>query len=166
MSIVSFVGLSAGGIFVSINSSRLRAEARAEVNSNLRFALDKMRQDLREATNVTSPVADTTSAPLVITVQGNAVTYALESGVITRNSVPVISNNVNVTALTFERFQNVNLPTLKVATTLRATITAEYNSTLGELQFTDTMNSTVQLQLFDYVGRGNGAIEGIQPPAP
>src|SRR5437867_1271689 len=43
------------GIFVSLNNGRGRAQAQTEVNSNLRFAIDKIESDLRSASAVSVP---------------------------------------------------------------------------------------------------------------
>jgi type II secretory pathway pseudopilin PulG len=44
-------------IFLSVNSGRVRNEVRSAVNSNLRFAVEKIADDLRAATSVTTPAS-------------------------------------------------------------------------------------------------------------
>jgi type II secretory pathway pseudopilin PulG len=49
-------------IFLSVNSGRVSNEVRSEVNSNVRFAVDKIGVDLRAATSVSSPPSGTSSS--------------------------------------------------------------------------------------------------------
>ena len=129
-------------VFLGITIGRGRFTAESEVNSNLRFALEKINQDIRAASVITTPAtpAGTTSQTLVVNIGGaeGTVTYCVLSGVLRRqpnggacssDSAAVTSDKVSVTAPTFTRFENTNsnLPVaLGTALTIQTSITMAY----------------------------------------
>ncbi|MBI2013687.1 MAG: prepilin-type N-terminal cleavage/methylation domain-containing protein [Candidatus Colwellbacteria bacterium] len=64
--VLSVVGLVVGGTIVSLIQGGGRIEARGEVASNIRFVAEKIKQDLKNATNIYSPSAQSSSTTLDI----------------------------------------------------------------------------------------------------
>jgi len=89
-------------IFLGINAGRGKNEARAEVNSNLRFAVDKIESDLRGATAVSAPVSTgASSSVLTITNASGTITYCVASSTLWRAAYNLggVSTWQNTTAL-------------------------------------------------------------------
>lgn len=163
ITILSIVGLTVGGIFISINQGRLKSETRAEINSSLRFALEKIKQDVREATDITSPNGGVDGASLVITVDSNTITYDVSGGQLRRDiaGTPafITPSDINITAISFKRFHSINPQTSKVLASVRTQITAGYSGTAPDLQFTEEMRAIAPMgEVFNH----SGAL-GMQP---
>lgn len=96
--IISVVSLISVDILYSIADSRGRIESRSEVNQNLRFAVERLINDIRSATAITVPSGTNVSGNvLTITVPGEgSVSYSVSSGVLQRNSVNLTSNSVTI----------------------------------------------------------------------
>lgn len=137
--------------FLSIAKARGRSEARAEVNAAIRFATEAIRQDLKAATVLTTPVLGTPSATLVATVSGATVTYDVVSGQLRRNTEPVTGSAISVDAPSFTRLENYNsvvgVAGLAATTTsVSVVMTFRYNSSSTDWTYVETLRTTVALR--------------------
>lgn len=160
ISILSIVGLLAGGMFVSINQGNAISVARTEVDSAIRFALDQIHQDIKMSTGVTTPRygkiitcdATHTSACLVIVAGSNTITYKIISNQLTREvdvagsspgtANPITPTTVKITSLSAEYFGNYNVPALALVPTFQILITGSYNSSSPSYQYSETKQAT------------------------
>ncbi len=140
--------------FLSLSRGKGQSEARSVVNSAIRFATEKISQDLRQASSVTEPVLGTPSSDLIITVSGSTVTYCISSaklrrqvnGVCDDSSETVTSDKVAVTGITFTRLENTNITLSETAISVTVNISARYDSTNPDLQYSTNKNITVSLR--------------------
>ena len=145
-------------VFLGITMGRGQFAAESEVNSNLRFAIEKINQDIRAASAVGTPASPggTTSSSLVMTVGADTITYCISSNRLRRqvgvnpcdSSSPVVtSDKVNVTCpldICFTRLENINsnLPAaLGTALTIQISITMSYVGG-GSFQYSATKTTT------------------------
>jgi prepilin-type N-terminal cleavage/methylation domain-containing protein len=142
-------------IFSSIDKGIGQITASSEVDSNVRFVLDRVGQDVGYASTVTYPsVAGTSSSTLTITSSsGSSISYCLVSGVIYRQaggsctsaSEPMTASSVNVTGLNFTNIQNTNSILGETVVSVQMVLTAIYNSSNLNWQYSQTNETTFQL---------------------
>lgn len=155
MALLAIVMVVIVGIFLSVNSGRGQNEAQAEVNSNLRFAVDKIESDLRAATSVTTPAsAGASSSTLVVNASGT-VTYCVVSstlrrqtggGACTSSSDAITASTVLVATSTFTRLENTNTVLNKTIVSIQVDLAMSYNVTGPERQYTEEKITTVALR--------------------
>lgn len=143
------------GVFISINQGRARTEAVAEVNSNIRFTMEKINQDLKSASSVSVPAtAGATSTSLTIEISGTEIVYCVSSGYLRRQSAgacgdfseTITSDTVVVDNMVFERIENSNPVIQKTIITVKTSVTMSYNSSSPEWQYTGTKNTSFSLR--------------------
>lgn len=155
---LAIVSVSTGllaGAFVSISRGQAQAEIRNEVQSNVRFALDKIAQDVRKASAVATPATNgATGAVLDMTVSSVQVSYCVFGGQLRRSSggactgsSPVITTPaVNVSSISFTRIGNTNTVLSKTFTGIKVDIAVGYNSTGPDKQFSASKSVTVMMR--------------------
>lgn len=170
MSVLSIVILFVSGSFTSVNQGRGRGTARAEVSSAMRFVFDQMHQDIQGATGVTTPrygkivTCSATTSCLLAVVGPDIITYDVSDGQIRRKvnsgtANPITPTTVNVTALSVEYFGNNNAAALTLAPAFQVSMTAAYNSTSPDYQYSETKQSTFA-QVLTYSTTTRGSIIG------
>lgn len=142
------------GAFFSINQGRARVEAATEVNSNLRFAVEKITQDIKSASVVAMPAtAGATSTSLQLTVSGTSLTYCMPDGYVRRQSggactaasSPITSSTTIGNLLVFTRMENTNATLGKTFITVGISLGLQYNSNAPEWQYSATKQTTVPI---------------------
>lgn len=87
-------------LFLAVSTSSSREEARAEVQQNLRFAVQQITDDMRSASAIILPAGGGSGNTLELTVDAASTVYSIDNGVLqkTRNSVTenITSGNVTV----------------------------------------------------------------------
>mgnify|MGYP001562309999 CR=1 FL=1 len=151
VAVFSGIAVVVADTFLSIAKARGQSEARAEVNSAIRFATELVRQDLKAATALATPALGTPSATLVATVAGATVTYDVVSGQLRRNAVAVTGSLIFVDTPSFTRLENYN--SVVGVTGFGATTTAvsvlmtfRYNASSTDWTYADTLRTTVTLR--------------------
>ena len=94
MALIAIIMVAIIGIFTAVNGGRGRNEVQSAVNSNLRFAVEKIEDDLRAATSISTPVpAGISSNILQMTTASGTVIYCVSSGTLWRaaTSTPGVS---------------------------------------------------------------------------
>ncbi len=138
--------------FISFSQGRGRTISRSEVDSVLRFATEKISQDIKSASFITTPAsAAATSSVLAMTVSGSSVTYDLIDNKLRRQAgvaQPEIisSDSVAVSNLVFTRIENINTVLAKKSVSIEIDVTASYNSTSPEWQYSANKKTTVSLR--------------------
>lgn len=140
------------GVFFSINRSRGKVESQSEVNSNLRFAMEKLSGDIKSASQISTPVAAGSAANnLVINNAGATIEYCINAGTLRRqengtcdgNSPTITSDKVKVDNLSFNRIENSNANLTKKVISLEITISMSYNSSSPDWQYGASKVTTV-----------------------
>lgn len=137
--------------FISLSKARGQAEARNEVNASIRFATERIRQDLKGASAVTTPILGTPSTTLTATVAGVTILYDTLAGQLRRKEgaaayVPVTGTNVFVNVPTFTRLENYNAPLNATTTAIQVAMTFRYNASSTDWSYADTLRTTVTLR--------------------
>lgn len=138
--------------FLSFNRGKGLGEARSEVNSNLRFAIEKIASDVRSASLVSTPATSGASSnTLVMTVSGSTITYDVLAGQLRRQvdvlaPEPITSSTVTITNATFTRLENTNTVLAKTVVSIEIDISAAYNSTSPDFQYSQRKKTTASLR--------------------
>ncbi|KKT88323.1 MAG: hypothetical protein UW89_C0008G0002 [Parcubacteria group bacterium GW2011_GWB1_45_10] len=156
VAIISVITLTIGTVFVSLNRGQSKVDVKNEVNSNVLFALEKLKQDFLAATAVTVPAsAGATSTTLGLTISSSTTTYCVITGRLRRatsgaacdaSAQAVTSDKVIVDSLNFIRLENTNTVLSKTVVSVQTTITASFNSVSPDQQYTETKQTTSSLR--------------------
>lgn len=150
--ILAIVTTVIASLFISLNRGRGQVESRSEVNSNLQFAIEKIARDLKYASSVTVPGApNSSSAALIMTVNGSTVTYDVLGGELRRqlnSETPQIitSDKVTVATPAFTRLENTNQVLGKTIVSIEIDINMTYNSQSPDYQYSERKKTTVALR--------------------
>lgn len=144
-------------VFIAIGKGQTQMDVRSEVNSNLRFAIERISQDLRAATVLSTPSltgpANSTST-LVMTVSGTTITYCVAANQLRRlsgagtcdaASEAITSNKVIVDIPTFTRLENTNTVLTKTFISVQIALTVNSTDLVGERKFSANKKTTVTL---------------------
>lgn len=140
-------------VFLGITRGKGQFTAQSEINSSLRFVIEKINQDIRSASAVSTPASPggTVSSNLSMTTPEGEVAYCVSSNILRRqvgvnpcddSSAVVTSGKINVTALTFTRFENINTvfdPDV-IAVSIQVSVTMSYAG--GGLEYSATKTTT------------------------
>jgi len=154
IAILSVVMLVIVGIFLSISTGRGKSESQSEVDSNLRFAVDKITGDLMTATSITTPAsAGSASTTLTMATASGTVSYCVVSGTLYRQlagtcsatSSAITAGTVSVATSTFTRIENTNSVLSKTIVSIQIDMTMSFNATSPEDQFSEEKITTIAL---------------------
>ena len=151
MVILSGLMVIVANSFISLSKGRGQSEARSEVHAAIRFASERIRQDIKGASVVITPVSGTSSTTLQMTVSGTTVTYDVLAGQLRRkvdaaSPVAVTGTGIAVTALTFTRQENYNSVLLATTTAIGIAMTLRYNASSTDWSYSDSIRTTVSLR--------------------
>ena len=139
-------------MFLELSKGRGQAEAKSEVNAAIRFAAERIRQDMKGASVLTTPVLGTASSTLLSTVGGVAIRYDVATGTLRRQEgvgttpVAVSGSNVFVSTPTFTRLENYNATLLATTTSLQVAMTFQYNSSSTDWKYSDSLQTSISLR--------------------
>ena len=149
ISILSILVVSISSTFVSLSKGRGQANAKSEVNNSIRFATELIRQDLRNASSVSVPLAGTPNKSLVLVRGVDTITYDISGGYLTRNGVNVTNANILVDATknasAFTRVENPNTYFGTTNISVLVNIIFDYNSTSPDWKYSTNLRTTVSL---------------------
>lgn len=136
--------------FISLSKGRGQAEARSEVNSAIRFAAERIRQDVKLASSVSAPLLGGPGATLQMTVSGTVILYDVVAGQLRRTEglnapVFVTGTNVSIDTPIFTRLENYNSTFLATTTAIQIMITMRYNAST-DWTYSDTLRTTFTLR--------------------
>lgn len=145
LAILSIMSVVLATAFITLTRGRSQNEARTEVQANARFAMDKISQDIANASSITSPTT-TVSNTLQLVVNGATVQYAVSNGQLQRtvggNPDAVTSTRVTVDAPVFTRADNYNAVLNATTTSVQTQLTVHYNTTSPDWTYAVTMRGT------------------------
>lgn len=132
-----------------LNRSRGATEARAEVNTNLRFAIEKIAFDVQSATAITTPASTSTptASTLTMTIGGSPITYDVVGGVLKRNGDPITASTTLFATPTFTRRENKNYLLNRSAVTIKMNLSASYNDSRPDWQYSATKETAVSMRM-------------------
>ncbi len=166
IAIVGGLSTFVAGAFIIANRGGSVAQARYAVNSNMRVVLDSIEQDIKNASDVLTPVVTANSSTLLVRIGPDTITYDVLSGRLRRNGQNITSESVTVSGANFRLFTNLNIPTLKHAININSTITIAYNSSSPESAFSETLSKTALFEpLASWPPRGSFGVH-TNPPGP
>lgn len=150
IAILSGIMVVVSDAFISLSKGRGQAEARSEVNSAIRFATERIKQDIKSASAVSVPILGTPANTLNLTVGGLPIVYDMLGGVLRRTENGVTAsttgNFVSVETPIFTRLENYNSVLKATTTTIQTEMTFRYNSTGGDWIYADTMRTTATMR--------------------
>ena len=136
--------------FISLSKGRGQSQARSEINSALRFSVEKIRQDLKGATAVSSPLLGTASSSLTMTAGGATVTYDVILGVLRRTENTVVAtttaSSVFVDPPIFTRLENYNTILNATTTTIQMLLTMRYGGSSTDWMYSESLRTTVTIR--------------------
>ncbi len=156
ISLVSVVTLVISTTFLSFNRGRGQVESKGEVNSAMNFALEKVSQDLRSGSAVTTPflAGETADDSLVVTVGSDTITYCLNDGQLRRevgagscgaSSASLTSPAVYISSIDFTRVENTNATLGTTMVSIIIKIDAVYDSVSPDWQYSASKETAVTL---------------------
>lgn len=136
--------------FISLSKGRGQAEARSEVNSAIRFAAERVKQDIKNASAISTPSLGTPASTLSLTVSGLPVVYDTLGGVLRRTEGGITASTtgsfVSVDTPLFTRFENYNSVLNATTTTIQTEMTFRYNSASTDWAYSDTLRTTASMR--------------------
>lgn len=155
IAVFSGIAVVTTNMFLSLAKARGQSEARSEVNAAIRFATERIRQDLKGASVLTTPILGTSATTLVATVSGVTITYDVSAGQLRRQEgvatpVAVTGTSIFVNPPSFTRLENYNaqVDTVALATTTAVSVlmTFRYNASSTDWTYANTLRTTVTLR--------------------
>lgn len=153
LAILSIVAVMLVGAFSSITRGRGAVESKTTVNGELRFAFQKIEQDIRGASSLTTPAAPAgnSGSTLVLVVAGSSVTYDVSLGRLRRQvdaGTPeyITASSTLIGTPTFTRIENHNPVRVATTTSVMISIPALYNSSSTDWQYSETKQATMSLR--------------------
>lgn len=136
--------------FISLSKGRGQAEARSEVNSAVRFAAERIKQDVKNASAISTPTLGTPASTLNLTVSGVPVVYDVLGGVLRRTENSVVASTtgsaIAVDTPTFTRIENYSSALGATTTAIQTVMTFHYNSSGGDWMYSDTLRTTATMR--------------------
>lgn len=150
ISILSIIMVIVSNTFISLSRSQGQSQARSEVDRDISFATELLKQDLKNASIVSVPAAVGTSSTLTLTRAGVVIVYDVSGGALRRKegsatAVNVTSPNTIVSTPTFTRIENTNTVFSKTQVTIKVNMTFNYNSTSSNWTYSTALQTTVSL---------------------
>jgi prepilin-type N-terminal cleavage/methylation domain-containing protein len=155
IAILSVLSLGVSSAFLSFNRGKGQVAVRSEVNTNLRFAIEKITQDLNGASAVAVPgTTALATSTLSATVSGTNVTYCVIGGQLRRqagsactvSSEVITSPAVSVSTTTFRRIENTNTVLNKTTVGIIVDLTMRSSGTNPDQQYSASERVTVNLK--------------------
>jgi type II secretory pathway pseudopilin PulG len=152
IAVLSIMTVLVADSFIILNKGKGGVEAKSELNSNIRFVLEKIKRDVSAASSLTTPdTTAATSSSLSLVVNGQTIQYAVASGRVTRQidaqpTENVSSDKVRITTLYFGRTENSNATLGKKIVSVEINIAGAYNSTSPDWQYSQSEHTSADLK--------------------
>lgn len=151
MVILSGLMVVVSSSFISLSKGRGQAQGRSEVQSSIRFATERIRQDIKAATAVSVPSSGSASSTLVLTVSGTTITYDVATGTLRRKEgsnspVAITGSIIRVNSPTFTVLSNYNERLTATTTAVQILMTFNYNASSTDWTYSNTLRTTVNLR--------------------
>lgn len=151
MAVLSIITVVVADSFLILNKGRAGVEAKSELNSNFRFAVEKIKRDVASADNLVSPTTTAASSTLLnLTIASSSIKYSLDSNRITRQVDAqafeyITSDTVKINSLFFNRLENTNPVLNKKRISVELNIFGSYNSNSPDWQYSQNEKTSIDL---------------------
>lgn len=150
VTILSVLVVVVSNTFIALSKGNGQSNARSEVNSAIRFATELLRQDLKNASAVSVPIAGTPSGTLTLTRAGVTIVYDISGGILRRKEgtadpVNITNSNITVSTPTFTRIENTNLVFSRTNVAVKINMTFGYNSNSPDWAYSASLQTTASL---------------------
>lgn len=151
ISVLSIITVVVADSFLILNKGRGGVEAKSELNSNLRFAVEKIKRDIASADNVITPSLVTASSTVLdLTIASSSVKYTLNNNRVTRQVDAqafeyITSDTIKINSLYFNRLENINTVLNKKRISVELNISGTYNSASPDWQYSQNEKTSVDL---------------------
>lgn len=157
ITILSILVVTVSSTFISLSKGRGQSQAKSEVNNSIRFATELLRQDLKNASAVSTPsLSGSANATASLTLTRNAVVivYDVVDGVLRRKEgtatpVNVTDSNILVSAPTFTRIENTNTDFDTTNVSIKIYMTFDYDSVSSDWIYSTSLQTAISLYLND-----------------
>jgi len=151
IAILAIITLVIANAFIILNRSRGQVEAKNEVSSNLRFALEKTKRDIVTAKSLVTPaVKNTASSTLELTIASDTIKYFASSSLLfrqTNTNAPeqITTAKVKIDSINFKRLENYNAVLKKKRVSVEISFTISYNSLSPDWQYGSSDKTTAEV---------------------
>ena len=148
ISILAIVTLVVADAFIMLNRSRGQVEAKNEVSSNLRFALEKSKRDVVTAKSLVTPVTkNTSSSTMELTIGSDNIKYFASSSLLfrqinTNTPEQITTAKVKIDSVNFKRLENYNSVLKKKQVGVEISFTISYNSLSPDWRYNSSDKTT------------------------
>lgn len=140
--------------FISLSKGRGQSDARSEVNAAIRFVNERLKQDLKNATSITTPILGTASSTLEMVTPGLTIKYDTLAGQLRRTegtglattTVAVTGPGVSLDTPTFARFENYSSFFVSTTTSVRVSAVFHYNASSTDWTYQSALQTTISLR--------------------
>jgi Tfp pilus assembly protein PilW len=137
--------------FLSLSKGRAQAQGRSEVQASIRFATERLRQDIKSASAVSVPSSGAASSTLSLLISGTTVTYDMATSTLRRKEgaatpVAITGNSVLVTVPSFSVISNYNSRLQATTTAVQILMTFMYNASSTDWTYSNTLRTSVTLR--------------------
>ena len=151
MVILSGIMVTVADSFILLSKGRGQAQGRSDVHAAIRFASERIKQDIKGASVVTVPVFGTSSSTLQMAVGSTTIIYDAVAGQLRRKDgvaapVAVTGTNVAVSLLNFTVQTNYNSVLQATTTAVQVALTLRYNASSTDWTYSDSIRTTVSLR--------------------
>lgn len=154
ISILSILVVIISNTFIALSRGSGQSQARGEVDSSIRFAAELIKQDIKGASAITTPVTGGSGPSLTLTrsIGGTptTVTYDVVAGVLRRTEgvaapVNITNSNITVSSPTFTRVENTNSFFGTTDISVRINMSFAYNSTSPDWSYATSLQTVAGL---------------------
>lgn len=150
ISILSIIIVVISNSFISLSRSQGQVQARSEVDRDISFATELLKQDIKNASAVSVPTLGTPTATLTLVRGGVTIIYDVSGGALRRKegaavAVNITNPNIVVSAPTFTRIENTNTVFTTTHVSIKVNMTFSYNSTSSAWLYSTSLQTTVSL---------------------
>jgi len=150
IAILSGLMVISSNMFISLSKGHGQSSAKVEVNSAIRFATEILRQDIKNASIVSVPIAVGSDDTLTLTRGGNVIIYDVLGGSLRRKegdsaAVSLTGPDISVGTPSFTRIENKNLIFNTTNVGIKAEMIFSYNSTSPDWNYSATLKTTTNL---------------------
>ncbi len=148
IAILSGILIVASNMFISLSKGQAQSQAKSDVDSSIRFVTELIRQDIKNASSVSTPSSGSSSSTLVLVRGGVTITYDLLSGVLRRkegagSALNITSNNILVGTPSFTRLENTNVVFGNTNISILVNIPFSYNSNSSDWSYSRILRTSV-----------------------
>ena len=150
VTILSILVVIISNVVITLSKGRGQSQAKSEVNSSIRFATELLKQDIKNASAITTPSLGTPTSTMTLTRAGVTIVYDVSAGVLRRKlgaATPdnLTTSDISVSAPTFTRIENTNAFFSATDVSIKINMTFSYNSTSPDWSYSDSLQTSANV---------------------